>query len=430
MGSRKANVQIPSTSIPAANPLRLGLLANWQQFTLLVIVNAFVGAMVGLERTVVPLIAEADFGLTSKSLTLSFIVSFGIVKALANLFAGRFSDRIGRKQILVAGWLFALPVPILIIFAPSWGWIVLANLLLGVNQGLCWSTTVIMKIDLVGPKQRGFAMGLNEFAGYLALSLSALATGYLAATYGLRPVPFLPGIVFALSGLILSVFFVHETHAHAKQEAQASVSQSDLLLSSSGQKPSFNEIFWLTSWKNRNLFSISQAGMVNNMNDGMVWGLVPILLIGAGLSVEQIALIAAAYPGVWSVSQLITGTLSDRWGRKWMIAAGMWVQSVGIALFVIASGFWVWLVGAVLLGIGTALVYPTLLAAVSDVAHPNWRASAVGVYRLWRDAGYAVGALTAGLLADAFGGLTAIAAIGALTFLSGAIVAAVMRETL
>jgi len=320
-------------------------------------------------------------------------------------------------------------VPLLIIFAPSWEWIVLANLLLGVNQGLCWSTTVIMKIDLVGHKQRGLAMGLNEFAGYLALSLSALATGYLAATYGLRPVPFLPGIVFALSGLILSVFFVHETHAHAKQEAQASVSQSDLLLASSGQKPSFGEIFWLTSWKNRNLFSVSQAGMVNNMNDGMVWGLVPILLVGAGLSVQQVALIAAVYPGIWSVSQLITGALSDRWGRKWMIVAGMWVQSVGIALFVIASGFWVWLMGAVLLGIGTALVYPTLLAAVSDVAHPDWRASAVGVYRLWRDAGYAVGALTAGLLADAFGGLTAIAAIGALTFISGAIVAAVMRET-
>jgi MFS family permease len=405
------------------------LQANWQQFTLLVIVNAFVGAMVGLERTVVPLIAQADFGLTSKSLTFSFIVSFGIVKALANLFACRFSDRIGRKQILVAGWLFALPVPFLIIFAPSWGWIVLANLLLGVNQGLCWSTTVIMKIDLVGPKQRGFAMGLNEFAGYLALSLSVLATGYLAATYGLRPVPFLPGIVFAVSGLILSIFFVHETHAHAKQEAQASVSQADLLHASSGQKPSFREIFWLTSWKNRNLFSVSQAGMVNNMNDGMVWGLVPILLVGAGLSVEQIALIAAVYPGVWSVSQLVTGTLSDRWGRKWMIVAGMWVQAIGIALFVIASGFWVWLVGAVLLGIGTALVYPTLLAAVSDVAHPNWRASAVGVYRLWRDAGYAVGALTAGLLADAFGGLTAIAAIGALTFVSGVIVAIVMRET-
>ena len=416
MQSRKANVQIPSTSIPAASSLRLGLLANWQQFTLLVIVNAFVGAMVGLERTVVPLIAQADFGLTSKSLTLSFIVSFGIVKALANLFAGRLSDRIGRKQILVAGWLFALPVPFLIIFAPSWGWVVLANLLLGVNQGLCWSTTVIMKIDLVGPKQRGFAMGLNEFAGYLA------------ATHGLRPVPFLPGIAFALSGLILSIFFIRETHAHAKQEAQASVRHS--APSSAASKPSFREIFWLTSWKNRNLFSVSQAGMVNNMNDGMVWGLVPILLISAGLSIERIALIAAVYPGVWSVSQLITGALSDRWGRKWMIVTGMWVQSIGIALFVIASGFWVWFVGAVLLGIGTALVYPTLLAAVSDVAHPNWRASAVGVYRLWRDAGYAVGALTAGLLADAFGGLTAIAAIGALTFLSGAIVAAVMRETL
>jgi len=427
--SHKAADQPTSTPISTPSALTLGLLANWQQFTLLVIVNAFVGAMVGLERSVVPLIAQADFGLTSKSLTLSFIVSFGIVKALANLFAGRFSDRIGRKQILVTGWLFALPVPFLIIFAPSWAWIVLANLLLGVNQGLCWSTTVIMKIDLVGPKQRGFAMGLNEFAGYLALSLSALATGYLAATYGLRPVPFLPGIVFALSGLILSVFFVHETHAHAKQEAQASVSQSDLLFSSSDQKPSFREIFWLTSWKNRNLFSVSQAGMVNNMNDGMVWGLVPILLVGAGLSVQQVALIAAVYPGIWSVSQLITGALSDRWGRKWMIVAGMWVQSVGIALFVIASGFWVWLMGAVLLGIGTALVYPTLLAAVSDVAHPDWRASAVGVYRLWRDAGYAVGALTAGLLADAFGGLTAIAAIGALTFISGAIVAAAMRET-
>lgn len=430
MQSRKVDNRITSTPVSEPGPLRLGLLANWQQFTLLVIVNAFVGAMVGLERTVVPLIAQADFGLTSKSLTLSFIVSFGIVKALANLFAGRLSDRIGRKQILVTGWLFALPVPFLIIFAQSWGWIVLANLLLGVNQGLCWSTTVIMKIDLVGPKQRGFAMGLNEFSGYLALSLSALATGYLAATYGLRPAPFLPGIAFALSGLILSAFFVHETHAHAKQEALESVQDSSLVISGSAQKPSFREIFWLTSWKNKTLFSVSQAGMVNNMNDGMVWGLVPILLISAGLSVEQIALIAAVYPGVWSVGQLITGALSDRWGRKWMIVAGMWVQSIGIALFVIASGFWAWLGGAVLLGIGTALVYPTLLAAVSDVAHPDWRASAVGVYRLWRDAGYAAGALIAGLLADAFGSSTAIAAIGALTFLSGAVVALVMRETL
>jgi MFS family permease len=426
--SHRVNTQITSTSNSAASSLRLGLLANWQQFTLLVIVNAFVGAMVGLERTVVPLIAEADFGLTSKSLTLSFIVSFGIVKALANLLAGRFSDRLGRKQILVAGWLFALPVPLLIIFAPSWGWIVLANLLLGVNQGLCWSTTVIMKIDLVGPKQRGLAMGLNEFAGYLALSLSALATGYLAATYGLRPAPFLPGIAFALAGLILSVFFVQETHAHAKQEAKASA--LPLASSMPSQTPSFREIFLLTSWKDRALFAVCQAGMVNNMNDGVVWGLMPLLLIRAGVSIEQIALIAAVYPGVWSMSQLVTGTLSDRWGRKWIIATGMWVQSIGIAIFVIGSGFWAWLTGAALLGIGTAMVYPALLAAVSDVAHPSWRASAVGVYRLWRDAGYAVGALLAGVLADAFGIPFAVSAIAALTLLSGMIVAVVMYETL
>jgi MFS family permease len=428
--SHKVGLNVSSASTLPSDAPRLGLLANWQQFTLLVIVNAFVGAMVGLERTVVPLIAEADFGLISKSLTLSFIVSFGIVKALANLFAGRLSDRLGRKQILVSGWLFALPVPFLIIFAPSWGWIVLANLLLGVNQGLCWSTTVIMKIDLVGPKQRGLAMGLNEFAGYLALSLSALATGYLAATYGLRPAPFLPGIAFVLSGLILSAFFVRETHGHAKEEAKTSVRDSTLLGSNPKQKPSFREIFWLTSWKNKTLFSVSQAGMVNNMNDGMIWGLVPILMISMGLSVEQIALIAATYPGVWGVSQLFTGALSDRWGRKWMIVAGMWIQSIGIALFVIGNSFWIWVGGAVLLGIGTALVYPTLLAAVSDIAHPNWRASAVGVYRLWRDAGYAVGALAAGLLADAFSGFTAIGVIGALTFLSGVIVAVIMRETL
>ena len=426
---RSHRAELPSTPVSATSPVKLGLLANWQQFSLLVLVNAFVGAMVGLERSVVPLIAEADFGLISKSLTLSFIVSFGIVKALANLFAGRLSDQLGRKQILVAGWLFALPVPFLIIFAPSWSWIVLANVLLGVNQGLCWSTTVIMKIDLVGPKQRGLAMGLNEFSGYLALSLSALATGYLASTHGLRPVPFLPGIAFALSGLILSVFFVQETHAHAKQEAQASVQDSSSLASGSASKTSFREIFWLTSWKNRTLFSVSQAGMVNNMNDGMIWGLVPILMISKGLSVEQVALIAAVYPGIWSVSQLITGALSDRWGRKWIIASGMWVQAFGIVFFVIGSGFWIWLAGSILLGIGTALVYPALLAAVSDVAHPNWRASAVGVYRLWRDAGYALGALAAGLLADAFNSSTAIASIGVLTFLSGVIVALVMRET-
>ena len=408
-------------------PLSLGLRENWQQFTLLVVVNAFVGAMVGLERTVVPLIAEADFGLVSKSITLSFLVSFGVVKALANLFAGRWSDRVGRKRLLVAGWLVGLPVPLLIILAPSWGWIVFANVLLGVNQGLCWSTTVIMKIDLVGPKQRGLAMGLNESSGYVAVSLSALLTGYLAGTYGLRPAPFVPGIVFALFGLLLSVFFVHETHSHARYEAQSQLAPQQ---GGNIRKPSFAEILLLTSWKDRALFAASQAGMVNNLNDGMVWGLLPVFFFGKGLPIEQVGIIAATYPGVWGMSQLVTGALSDRLGRKGLIAAGMWVQAIGIGLFVIGQGFWIWMGGAILLGIGTAMVYPTLLAAVSDVAHPEWRASAVGVYRLWRDGGYAVGALTAGLLADALGIPVAIAAIGGLTFLSGAIVAAVMYETL
>jgi MFS family permease len=412
--------------ITAVNSVRLGLRANWEQFTLLVIVNAFVGAMVGLERTVVPLIAEADFGLVSRSLTLSFLVSFGLVKALANLFAGRLSDRVGRKRILVVGWLFGLPVPLLIILAPDWGWVAFANVLLGVNQGLCWSTTVIMKIDLVGPKQRGLAMGLNEFAGYLAVSLSALLTGYLAAAYGLRPVPFYPGLLFALFGLLLSIFFVQETHGHAKQEAQT----SNPAASPSSTSPSFGQILLLTSWKDRALFAVSQAGMVNNLNDGMVWGLIPIFLTGAGLPLEETGIVAAAYPGVWGLSQLITGALSDRLGRKWMIVAGMWVQAAGIGLFVVGQTFGVWLSGAVLLGIGTALVYPTLLAAVSDVAHPQWRASAVGVYRLWRDGGYAVGALLSGLLADALGIPTAIAAIGVVTFFSGVVVAGVMYETL
>ncbi len=405
-------------------PVSLGLRANWRQFALLVIINAFVGAMVGLERTVVPLIAEQDFGLVSKSVVLSFLISFGVVKALANLFAGRLSDQLGRRRVLVAGWLVGLPVPLLIIYAPSWGWVVFANVLLGVNQGLCWSTTVIMKIDLVGPEQRGLAMGLNEFAGYVAVSLSALATGYLAAAYGLRPQPFYPGVVLAAAGLLLSAFFVRDTSAHARHEAQLAAG------SSNAAQPTFSQILLLASWKDRALFAASQAGMVNNLNDGMVWGLLPIFLVGAGLPLEQVAIVAAVYPGVWGLSQLATGALSDRWGRKWMIVAGMWVQAAGIALFVLARGFGPWTAGAVLLGVGTALVYPTLLAAVSDVARPEWRASAVGVYRLWRDSGYAVGALAAGVLADALGMGAAIASIAALTFLSGVVVAAVMYETL
>ncbi|MCL4704224.1 MFS transporter [bacterium] len=407
------------------NNIALGLRANWRQFTLLVLINGFVGALVGLERTVVPLIAENDFGLVSKSLVLSFLVSFGVVKALANLLAGRWSDHYGRKPILILGWLIGLPVPLLIIFAPSWNWIVFANVLLGINQGLCWSTTIIMKIDLVGPQQRGLAMGLNEFAGYLAVSLTALATGYLAATYGLRPAPFYPGVIFVVLGLLFSIFFVRETQAHVQQEEQLAAANLP-----QEQKPSFAEILLLTSWKDRALFSASQAGLINNLNDGVVWGLIPIFLAGAGLSLAQIGIVAAVYPGVWGISQLATGVLSDRWGRKGMIVAGMFVQAVGIGLFVIGKSYATWLAGATLLGLGTALVYPTLLAVISDVAAPSWRASAVGVYRLWRDGGTAVGALAAGALADFFNMTTAIAVVAGLTFCSGVIVAGVMYETL
>ncbi len=407
----------------------LGLRANWQQFTLLMVINAFVGAMVGLERAIVPLIAGADFGLASQTAALSFLVSFGIVKALANLFAGRASDRVGRKRILVAGWLAGLPVPLLIMFAPTWGWIVFANVLLGINQGLCWSTTVIMKIDLVGPQRRGLAMGLNEAAGYIAVSFSALLTGYLASVYGLRPVPFLPGVVFALAGLLLSTIFVRETRPYARLEARQ-LSERSATPANTAQPRSFAEVLLITSWRDRALFAVSQAGLVNNLNDGLVWGLMPIYLTARGLPLTQVGLIAAVYPFVWGLSQLLTGALSDWLGRKPLIVGGMWVQAIGIGLFVIGQGFWPWLSGAVLLGLGTALVYPTLLAAVSDVAHPDWRASAVGVYRLWRDGGYAVGAILAGLLADAFSIPVAIAVIGGLTFLSGAIVAGVMYETL
>jgi MFS family permease len=420
--------EIAKTNLAASSPIQLGLKENWQQFALLVLINAFVGAMVGMERTILPLIANADFGLASKTATLSFLVSFGIVKALSNLFAGRFSERIGRKRILVVGWLAGLGVPILLILAPNWGWVVIANVLLGVNQGLCWSTTVIMKIDLVGPKRRGLAMGLNEAAGYLALSFSALLTGYLAAAYGLRPAPFLPGLVFAGCGLLLSAFFTRETLPFAHLEA-AHVDRS-IQQEQSITAPSFSQVFGWTSWQNRSLFSASQAGLINNMNDGLVWGLIPIFLGQHNLPLGQIAVITALYPGVWGIGQLATGAISDHLGRKWMIAIGMMIQAVGIGWFAFGDGFAAWAAAAVLLGVGTALVYPTLLAAISDVAHPTWRASAVGVYRLWRDGGYAVGALLAGFLADIAGISLAIVAIAGLTFLSGMLVAIVMRETL
>ncbi|MCC7155824.1 MAG: MFS transporter [Bryobacterales bacterium] len=400
--------------------MRLGLGANWEQFTLLVVVNGFVGATVGIERVLLPLLAERDFGLASRAAILSFIVSFGLVKAAANLFAGRISEHWGRKKVLMAGWLFALPVPVIILLAPSWGWVAVANVLLGINQGLCWSTTVIMKIDLAGPERRGLAMGLNEASGYLAVSAAAFGSGYLAGSLGLRATLFWMGEIMAVAGLLLSAVFVRESLHHARVEA----GQTPL-----GPKRSFTEVLLLTSWKDRALFAVSQAGMVNNLNDGMAWGLLPLYFASQGLPLERIGFLSALYPAVWGGLQLITGGLSDRTGRKWMIASGMMVQGAGIALLVLATGFGPWALAAVLLGAGTAMVYPALLAAVGDVAHPSWRASAVGVYRLWRDGGYAVGALLAGSLADALGVRWAIGAIGGLTFLSGVVVASVMYET-
>ncbi len=390
------------------------------------VVNGFVGAMVGLERSVLPVLAREEFGLASRTAILSFLITFGIFKPAANYFAGRLSDRISRKSVLLLGWLAALPVPFMIIFAPSWSWVVAANALLGINQGLAWSTTVIMKIDLVGPRRRGLAMGLNETAGYVAVSLAALAAGYLAAAYGVRTAPFLPGVGFEVVGLLLTLFFVRETSGHAELEA----AQNSIPVEDQEATPSNREIFVRTSFTDRNLSSVSQAGLINNLNDGMAWGLFPLFFAAAGLSVSQIGVLAALYPAVWGMGQLATGWASDRLGRKWMIVFGMWIQASGILLTAATGSFASWILAAILMGFGTALVYPTLLAAVGDVAHPSWRASAVGVYRLWRDLSYAVGAVIVGVVADLFGFAPAIATVGALTALSGLVVAIRMRETL
>jgi len=408
-------------AVAAPVEVRLGLRENLAQFTMLVVVNAFVGAMVGLERSILPAIAEHEFHLAARTAVLSFIVVFGVTKAATNYLAGRWSDQVGRKVVLVAGWLAAAPVPFLLMWAPTWSWVLFANALLGVSQGLTWSTTVIMKIDLAGPERRGLAMGLNEFAGYLAVALSALATGYVAARWGLRPEPFYLGVGFVLVGLMFSAVLVRETHGHARHEARNHVAQE--------AAPSQRQVFVRTSFTDRELSSVSQAGLVNNLNDGMAWGLFPLFFAAAGMSLQQVGWLAAIYPAVWGAGQLVTGALSDRIGRKWLIAGGMWVQAVGIALIVLSSGFSAFAGGGVLLGAGTAMVYPTLLAAIGDVAHPSWRASSVGVYRLWRDLGYAVGALLAGVTADLVGVHAAIWLVAGVTFASGLVVAVRMRET-
>jgi MFS family permease len=411
----------------AAPHITLGLRDNAAQFTLLVVVNAFVGAMAGMERSILPAIAEQEFHLVARVAVLSFIVVFGVTKAFTNYAAGRLADAIGRKQVLVAGWLIATPVPFLLMWAPSWRWVLIANMFLGVSQGLTWSTTVIMKVDLVGAERRGLAMGLNEFAGYAALAGAALLTGAIAARTGLRPAPFYPGVAFVLAGLVLSLVLVRETRGHAALE-------SDLRTRSTAAHEQaahadHADVFWRTTVGDRNLSSITQAGLVNNLNDGMAWGLFPVFFAAANMSLDRIAVLAAIYPATWSLVQLATGALSDRIGRKWLIAGGMWVQAVGIGVVVASHAFAGFATGAALLGIGTAMVYPTLLAAIGDVALPTWRASAIGVYRLWRDLGYAIGAVIAGIAADRFGLAGAIWLIASLTAASGMIVAARMHET-
>lgn len=403
--------------------ITLGLRQNLAQFMLLVAVNALVGGTLGQERTVLPLLAERVFHLDLYTSALTYILAFGLAKAATNYFAGTLSDRYGRKPVLVAGWLIALPVPLLLIFGPSWGWIVAANVVLGISQGLTWSTTVMMKMDLVGPERRGLAMGLNEAAGYLGVAGTALATGYIASSYGLRPGPFLLGAAFIAVGLGMSVLTIGETHHHAKAEAAAHVP----VHAGSHAGLSNREVFTLTSFRDKSLSSVSQAGMVNNLNDGLAWGLFPVLFAAAGLSIERIGILAAVYPAVWGAGQLITGALSDRIGRKPLIAGGMLVQALGLGMVALGNDFGTWLAAVVLLGAGTAMVYPTLLAAIGDVAHPEWRARSVGIYRLWRDGGFAVGALLSGIIADAYGIPAAVAVVAGLTALSGIIVAARMR---
>jgi MFS family permease len=399
---------------------RLGLGANLGQFSLLVGVNALVGGMVGQERSVLPLLATDVFHLAGIASALTYLVAFGLTKAATNLVAGALADRYGRKPVLVAGWIVGAPVPLLLIWAPAWEWVILANLLLGLNQGLTWSTTVIMKVDLVGPARRGLALGLNEAAGYGAVALTALATGAIAEVAGLRPAPFFLGIAYAGLGLAASALLVRETSAHVDQEQ----SMRPVI-----DRVAWSEVFTRTSFRDRSLSAVCQAGLVNNLNDGLAWGLLPLFYASAGLSIAEIGVLAAIYPGVWSVAQIGVGAWSDRIGRKGLVVAGMLLQAAAIGVIAIGSSFAQWLAAGIVLGLGTAFVYPTLLAAVADVAEPSWRASAIGVYRLWRDLGFVVGGIVIGVLADAAGMVNAIWAVAAVTAASGILVHYRMSET-
>ncbi|MFO8147313.1 MAG: MFS transporter [Gillisia sp.] len=390
--------------------LEHGLKENWKQFTLLVIVNAFVGGMVGLERSILPEIAEKEFGIAATSAILSFIVVFGIVKAISNYYAGALANKFGRKNLLVLGWIFAIPIPFMLMFAENWNWIIAANVLLGINQGLAWSSTVVMKIDLVGERQRGFAMGLNEFAGYLAVGLVAYLTGWIAAEYGLRPYPFYLGIVLMVLGLLSSIFLIKDTRGHALKEGDTS------------DVPLLKNIFRDTTWKDKNLGSVTQAGLINNLNDGMAWGLFPILLATRGFNLEQIGIVVAVYPGVWGIGQLFTGRMADKFCKKDMLFVGMFLQAVVLIALVWAASFWQFIGLMALLGWGTAMVYPTFLATIAENTHPIDRAKSIGIFRLWRDLGYAVGAILTGVISDLISIEAAVAMVGAITFFSSAVI--------
>ena len=397
--------------------IQLGLKENLQQFVLLVIINAFVGGMVGLERSILPQIAESEFHIAAKTAILSFIIVFGIVKAITNYFTGALANRVGRKNLLTVGWLIGIPVPFILMFADNWNWIVAANILLGINQGLTWSSTVVMKIDLVGKEQRGLAMGLNEFAGYMAVAVVAFLTGWIASQYGLRPYPFYIGIALSLMGFFSSWLFVKDTKHHVAHETTTS------------RVPKLQKIFWETTWQNKNLGSVTQAGLINNLNDGMAWGLFPILLASKGFAIGQIGIVTAVYPGVWSIAMLFTGKMADRYCKKDLLFLGMFLQGLALIALLLASSMTHFIILSVLLGLGTALVYPTFLATVAENTHPSDRAKSLGVFRLWRDLGYAIGAILTGLIADTFGVNASILVIGLLTVFSSGIILYRMTST-
>ncbi len=398
------------------NGIQLGLKENWKQFTLLVIVNAFVGGMVGMERSILPLLASETFHIQAKFAVLSFITIFGVSKAVANFFSGKLSDKIGRRNVLILGWILAIPVPYIIIYAQSWNWVVFANVLLGIHQGFAWSSTVVMKIDLVGEKQRGLAMGLNEFAGYLSVAIMAMITAFVAEKYGVRPYPFYLGIGLIILGLIVTFFFVKDTLKHSQQESKSS------------NIPQLKNVFVDTTWRNSNLGSITQAGLVNNLNDGMVWGILPVLLALQHFNLKEIGIVAGIYPAIWGLGQLVTGKMADLFSKKRMLFWGMTIQGIALILMIFAHNFYAWVSISAALGIGTALVYPTFLASIAQYTNPMDRAQSLGVFRFWRDLGYAIGAVSTGIIADNFGINAAIFSIAVVTLLSAIIIQIRFKE--